>query len=524
MTRGGDARGGRLRTDAAGRCPGPATVATAYERLVCELRQQADLAAALRLLEWDQETYLPAGALSGRARQIGTLAALLHQRRTAPWFLALVDELAAAAPALDPGRAVDVRETKWRLDRCRRVDGALVRERAMLHAEARAVWRVARQTDDFTALAPYLSRVIDAGRRVAAAVDGARAPYDVLLEAYEPGMSTAALSALFDDLREGLLPLMDRLRAWCTAGRAERAALRGEFPVRRQRRFNRLVAARLGFAFDRGRLDEAAHPFTTAIGGDVRITTRYDRGDLRYGLYSTLHEVGHGLYEQGLDPATWGLPRGQACSLGMHESQARLWENHVGRSAAFWRVFLPVAQRMFPSLAGTPLEAVVRAVNDAGPSLIRTEADEISYNLHVLMRFELEQALVAGTLRVPDLPAAWRAASAEYLGVVPRTDRDGVLQDVHWASGALAYFPTYALGNVYAAQLMVAAEAALGPLEQMLGDGDSRVLLEWLRARVHRAGRSLRAPALIATVTGAPPSAAHLLRRAEEKVALLESA
>ena len=267
------------------------------------------------------------------------------------------------------------------------------------------------------------------------------------------------------------MPLVERLRARLEGRPLPVDALRGRFALDRQRRLNRCVAESLGFDFARGRLDEAAHPFTTTIGEDVRITTRYDEGDLRYALYSTIHETGHGLYEQGLDPEAWGLPRGRACSLAVHESQSRLWENMVGRSEAFWRWLLPVARRTFPQLAGVALEEAVLAANEARPSMIRTEADEITYNLHIILRFDLERSLIAGEVEVDGLPGAWRDKMREYLGVTPLSDREGVLQDVHWASGAIGYFPTYALGNVYAAQLMRTAEAEVGSLDTSLGRG-----------------------------------------------------
>lgn len=491
----------------------------AYTQLVTTLRGHADLAAALRLLEWDQETFMPAGVLESRAQQIGVLAGVLHERQTTPSFLDLVDDLATRLPELEDGQAVDVRETKWHLDRTRRLDATLVRERSALHAEAHGVWIGARRDNDFAALAPFLERIVETERRVAATIDASRDAYDVLLEGFEPGMSVAQIEPVFRELRDGLLPLVERL-----AGQTpSTTALRGDFPIKAQRQFNRAVAERLGFDFDRGRLDEAAHPFSTSIGEDVRLTTRYDAHDLRYALYSTIHETGHGLYEQGLDPAALGTPRGEACSLGVHESQSRLWENQVGRSEGFWTSLLPLARQFFPALADTSVSAVLLAVNEARRSLIRTESDEITYNLHIILRFELERALVDGSLHVGDLPEAWRAKMRHYLGVVPETDRDGVLQDVHWASGAIGYFPTYALGNIYAAQLARAAESTLGPLDPLLASGEFHTLLGWLRQHVHGLGQTYRAPELIRRATGQPASPQPLLEHLQRKLALLES-
>jgi carboxypeptidase Taq len=499
------------------------SVTDAYAQLIATLREHADLAAALRLLEWDQETFMPAGVLEGRARQIGALAGVLHERQTAPGFLDLVDDLAGRLSDLDEGQAVDVRETKWHLDRTRRLDTALVRARSALHAEAHGVWIGARRDNDFAALAPFLERIVETERRVAAAIDARRDPYDVLLEGYEPGMSVAQIEPIFRELRDGLLPLVQRLAARTATQTAPASAFCGDFPVEAQRQFNRSVAERLGFDFTRGRIDEAAHPFSTSVGGDVRLTTRYDPRDLRYGLYSTIHETGHGLYEQGLDASALGTPRGESCSLGVHESQSRLWENQVARSAGFWTYFLPMARQSFPALVDTSLTAVLLAANEARPSLIRTESDEITYNLHIILRFELERALVDGSLGVRDLPSAWQAKMEHYLGIVPGTDRDGVLQDVHWASGAIGYFPTYTLGNIYAAQLVHAAQAALGPLDTLLAAGDFAALLGWLRRHIHRHGQTYRAPELIRRATGEAPSPLPLLEHLQRKLVLLEA-
>ena len=498
-------------------------MADVYSQFVDCLRPQADLAAALSLLEWDQETYMPEGAIEGRARQIGTLAGLLHERQTAPQFVALVDQLAARIDELSPEQAVDVRETKWRLDRKCALDVDLVQRRSELHAQARAVWVSARQAGDFQALAPFLQRIVDLEREVAKRIDPQRLAYDVLLEEFEPSATTSGLENVLGQLRQGLMPLVERLRHLVDRGEHQSRALHGDFPIETQRRFNLMVAVALGFDLRKGRLDEAAHPFSTSLGDDQRITTRYDATSLTYALYSTIHETGHALYEQGLDRQAWGLPRGQSCSLGIHESQSRLWENLVGRSEAFWHYLLPLAKEHFPSLKSAQVDDVLRVVNDARPSLIRTESDEITYNMHIILRFEIERALIDGTLVVADLPEVWEEKMEEYLGVVPDNDRVGVLQDVHWASGAIGYFPTYSLGNIYAAQMLEAAEADVGPLGPQIERGDFRPLLGWLRQNVHRRGQSLRPEALVTAATGRPPSPKALLEHLGRRLAILES-
>jgi len=496
---------------------------TAYDTLVQQLQRNAHLAAALRLLEWDQETYMPNGVADNRAEQIGVLTSILHDLQTAPTFLGLVDELAADLSSLSPAQVVNVRETKWRLDRVRALPPALVHERATLHAQARSVWIAARRDDDFQALAPYLTRIVQLERMVAASIDRAKPAYDVLLEEYEPGIDTATIAAIFDELRQGLQPLVDRLQARLDARPLPASGLKGTFPIDQQLRFNQIVARELGFDFERGRLDAAAHPFSTSIGTDVRITTRYDEADLRYSLFSTIHETGHALYEQGLDPAHLGTPLGESCSLGVHESQSRLWENIVARSAAFWQHLLPIAQRHLPALAERSLDEVLLAANEAGPSLIRTESDELTYNLHIILRFELERALIDDTLAVTDLPTAWAERMQKFLGVVPSNDRGGCLQDVHWASGAIGYFPTYALGNIYAAQIFQAASLAIGNLDDALARGDFAVLLAWLRDHVHRLGQTYRAPELVKHATGRPATHTDLLRHLARKLEYLEA-
>jgi len=494
----------------------------AYERMAAHLRRCADLSAGLRLLEWDQETYMPPGAANSRARQIGALSAIVHEQQTNAEFLDLVDELATMT--LDEGPAADVRETQWQLRRERALDTELVRERAEMRAQARSAWIVARADNDFAALAPHLDSLVAMERRIAQTIDASRDPYEVLLEGYEPGLSLTALESIFAAFGKGLQPLVERIES-CRAGRPyPHSPLRGDFDPRLQHGFNREVVARIGFDFDCGRIDESAHPFSTSIGNDVRLTTRYDQHDLGYALYSSLHEAGHGLYEQGLDPQLLGLPRGSACSLGVHESQSRLWENLVGRSAAFCAYLLPHARAVFPSLESVALDALLLEANRIEPSLIRTEADELTYNLHILVRFDLERALISGNLAVADLPGAWKEQMQRRLGIAPLDDRQGVLQDVHWSAGEFGYFPTYTLGNIYAAQLFEAARRDLGDIDAAIHAGEFAPLLAWLRHAVHQHGQRYRAAELIERASGEAATPAALLRHLEAKVAWVEDA
>ncbi len=482
-----------------------------YRLLVAKLRRIARLEETLKLLEWDQATYMPAGAQQHRAEQMGVLAEVLHRYRTNPRFLALVDELAEQLGELEPAAAVDVRETKWRTDRLRKVPADLQAARVRAQALARAAWLEAREHNSFEGLCPHLREVVLREREYAQSVAPDSNIYQALLEDYEPGLPLEYIEQIFCELRKPLAQIACSVNELSKTRRKQTTVLRGHFPIHDQRNLSYFVAQQIGFDFRHGRIDESVHPFSISIGTDHRITTRYEETDLRTGLYSTLHELGHALYEQGLDADAHGLPRGMPCSLGVHESQSRLWENFIGRSEGFWRFLLPHASRFLPSLSGVALEAVLIDVNEAAPTPIRTEADELTYNLHVLLRYELERKLVNLELRVEELPEAWRHGMEQLLGVTPTSDREGVLQDIHWPSGAFGYFPTYTLGNVFAAQIMETAEREIGPLLPQISQGRFSFLLDWLTVQIYRRGQSYRSLALIQRVTGAPPSSRALL-------------
>jgi len=325
---------------------------------------------------------------------------------------------------------------------------------------------------------------------------------------------------LFEPLRRHTPELVAQLQN--APRQPDTRLLRRHYPREAQERFCRLIAERIGFDWQRGRLDPTVHPFATRLSpGDVRITTRYYEEFLNPSLFGTIHELGHALYEMGLPEEHWGAPMGASASLGMHESQSRMWENFVGRSRAFWEYFYPIAQEHFDALRDVPLDDFVFAVNAVQPSTIRVEADEVTYNLHILLRFELELALLRGELQVADLPSAWNEKFKAYMGFEPPNDAEGVLQDVHWSGGMIGYFPTYTLGNLYAAQLYAAAERDLGDLQAQFRRGEFAPLLEWLREKVHRQGQRYPAKELIERITGAPPSAEPLLAYFQRKFAPL---
>lgn len=493
------------------------TPAQAYDELIRRWREASLLASCLTLLGWDEETYLPAGGVEHRAAQTALLAGLCHDHLTDPLLGELLSIVTGSELVGDPlsVEAVNVREARRQHERLRRLPRRLTEEAARVATLAQQAWVTARQRDDYPTFRPWLERVVALKREEAAALGGGAAPYDALLEDYEPGLRAADLERLFADLRPPLTALVGEL----AARRPPVALLRGDFPKERQRAFNERVAAAVGFDFRAGRLDEAAHPSCCFIGpGDCRMTTRYHPNRLGDALFSTLHEAGHALYDQGLPAEHHGTPFGEAPSVALHEAQARLWENAVGRSRPFWEHFLPLARRLFPGALGTAgLDTLVAAVQRVEPTPVRVQADEVTYDLHILIRFELEQALLAGDLAAADLPGAWGEAYRRDLGVVPASDAEGCLQDGHWAAGLFGYFPTYTLGNLFAAQLFDRARAELGDHERQMARGDFSELLGWLRRHVHAQGGRFTAAELVERATGAPPSAGPLLRSLRQR-------
>jgi carboxypeptidase Taq len=462
---------------------------------------------------------MPRAGVANRGNQLALLAGLLHEKATDPRVGELLDAVEEADFLADPHapETVNVREVRRGYDLLTRLPRRLVEESARVTSLAEQEWAAARRDADFARFRPWLEKVVALKCREAECLGFEACAYDALLDQYEPGARTHDLAELFAALRAELVPLVNALTY--AGRRPDVAVLKRPFPLDRQRVFGGLVAAAVGFDFGRGRLDTTTHPFFSTLGpDDCRITTRYGLHNFCGGLFGILHEVGHGLYEQGLDPEHHGTPMGEAASLGLHESQARLWENTIGRSRAFWRHFFPLARQVLPGmLSGVALDDFHFAVNNVEPSLNRVQADEVTYNLHILVRFELEQALLTGDLKAADLPVAWNAAYRHYLGITPENDAEGCLQDGHWGAGMIGYFPTYTLGNVFAAQLFARAEEDLGGLSEAFARGDFGGLLEWLREKVHRQGSRYPARELIERVTGAPPDHRPLVRALKRK-------
>ncbi len=477
-----------------------------------------DLKNAAGLLAWDQETFMPDGGAEVRAQQLSTLQSMAHERFASDETGTLLDRAAEALDTDDPldNDAALVRVTRRDYERARRVPSSLVAELSEATSRAKQAWKQARQEDDFSIFAPHLETLVDLSVEKAEAIGYDDEPYDALLEEYEPGLSTAEVASTFETLREDLVPLVDAI---ADSPQLDDEVLHRSYPQPRQKEFGEQVLEELGYDFDRGRQDVSAHPFTTSFSpNDVRITTRYDESYLPSAFFSMIHEGGHALYEQGIDPALARTPLADGASLGIHESQARLWENHVGRSRPFWRHYFPRLQEAFPdALTDVSLDAFYRAINRVEPSLIRVEADEVTYNLHVMLRFKLERGLIAGTVDVNDLPTLWNEAMDDYLGVTPDTDANGVLQDVHWSMGSFGYFPTYTLGTLTAAQLTEALRDDVPDFDNQVATGQFDDVLDWLRTHVHRHGRKLDAPDLLKRATGEDLSAEPWLRYARDK-------
>jgi carboxypeptidase Taq len=490
----------------------------AYQGLLTELREVSLLSSVSDVLGWDERTQLPPKAAENRANQLSLLARLTHQRFTSPKLGDLLKTL-ESSPASGEEMAANIRETRRAYDRAKKLPDSLVEELTKIGVLAQHAWVTARKNADFPAFAPWLEKTLALKRQEAECIGYKAHPYDALLDEFEPGDTTADLTAVFSALRGPLVELIHRISQSPRKTPAE--ILERTYPKAAQELLAREAAAAVGFDFQAGRLDISVHPFCTSLGpGDTRMTTRYDENYFGDAFFGVLHETGHGLYNQGLPIEHFGTPCGQYVSLGIHESQSRMWENLVGRSRSFWKFFLPKAQAAFPeALAGVSEEEWYRAINDVRPSFIRTESDEATYNLHILLRFELEQALMTDELAVKDLPGAWNEKMKSYLGLIPPDAAKGVLQDIHWSGGAIGYFPTYTLGNMYAAQFFEQANKDLGDLNPMFARGEFAPLLGWLRKNIHIHGRRYTARQLVKKVTGKDLSAEPLLRHLNRKAA-----
>lgn len=468
------------------------------------LGEVQDLHKAAALLGWDQQTYMPPGGATARAEQLATLHKTAHS-----WFI--TDEIGELIEALNSngaGRDFDsdeaslLRVVARDYEKARKVPSELVAEFARVTALAFEIWAKARERSDFSMFQPHLEKIVDLNLQLAEALGYEDRIYDPLLDQFEPEMKTAQVAAIFDDLKVELLPFAKTIFERTDA--VDDSALHVNYDGQKQWDFGVEVIKDFGFDFARGRQDKSVHPFTTSFSiSDVRLTTRIDTNYLPTALFGTLHECGHGLYEQGINLSLERTSLDDGASLGIHESQSRLWENLVGRSREFWSHYFPRLQTFFPDqLADIDTEAFYRAVNRVEPSFIRVEADEVTYNLHIMIRFELENDMLEGKVKIVDLPEAWNAKMEEYFGIVPPNDAQGVLQDVHWSGGSLGYFPTYALGNLISVQFFDKAKSDIPSLHDQIAAGQFEELHNWLQEHIHQHGRKYTPADLVKRVTG----------------------
>tara|TARA_R110002096_G_scaffold292391_1_gene486905 strand:+ start:10345 stop:11838 length:1494 start_codon:yes stop_codon:yes gene_type:complete len=491
-------------------------VPAAYKKLAKMSEEAYLLDCTAALASWDQETNMPHEGVEFRAKQAAYLRGKQHQLVTSKKVDDWITECEDAALPRTSEEGVNIREWRYHFEREAKLPKKLVEEFEETCALAHAAWVDARKASDFSKFQPHLEKVLKLRLEQAECWGYEDEPYDALLEKYERGAKTRQISKLFDDLQPDLVDLV----ADATSGRSRipKDMLAGRYSEAKQKELNRMVAEDIGFDFNAGRIDTAVHPFCTTLGPrDVRLTTRYDEKDFTSSLYGVLHEAGHGIYEQGLpggEHAT--LPIARAVSLGIHESQSRLWENHVGRSAAFWKKWLPTVKKLFPKLEKVTPKKMTQAVNRAQKSFIRVEADEVTYDLHVLLRFRLERALVNKELPVSDLPGAWNEMFEELFEMEVPDDAHGCLQDVHWSFGLIGYFPTYSLGNINAAQL--ARRAMIdSTIAEDLEKGEFSSLREWLNEKIHSQGTRHLPPDLIKNATGEKPQAHYLLEHLRER-------
>lgn len=487
------------------------------EKLISEFKETIKkinlLNEASGLLYWDMRTGAPKKSIPYRSEVVGYLATESFQLLISDRLGELLATLSEPATfdKLDALTQKMVSETKKEHERNVKIPPAQYREYVTLVSEAESIWELAKERDDFASFQPYLQKVVDFQRQFVDYWGYEKHPYDALLEAYEPGMTVEQLDVIFSELKDELVPFVQQIAN--ASDQPNTSWMQQTFAIEKQRQFCEMILSDMGYDFEAGRVNESVHPFATGLNpGDVRITTAYKANDFTFSLFSSIHEGGHALYEQNIDASLYGTGLFDGASMGIHESQSRLWENMVGRSYEFWSRYYGHLQQMFPeAFSDVSLEDFYRGINVVQPSFIRIEADELTYNLHIMIRYELEKALFSDALSVSELPAAWNDMYEQYLGIRPENDREGVLQDVHWSGGAFGYFPSYALGNLYAAQFMEKMSEEM-PFFQHIQNGAFSELTKWLKDRIYKHGKTVTPEELIVNVTGEPLNANALIR------------
>lgn len=486
-----------------------------YQTVLPKIRELSLLNSAQALMGWDQEVTMPQGNAMLRGEQMAALASVVHHKLTDP---ALGEGLRAAATDTDlnPFESCNVRETLRSHERSIKVPAALIEELTKLTSQATHVWVEARKKSDFKTFAPWLEKIIDIDKQIAENIGYAKVPYDALLDEYDPGATVDNVSDVLLPVRDKLVPIVKALGE--ATQKPDLSILQRHYPVANQEKVCREIATAIGFDMNCGRLDVSAHPFCSGTSPrDVRLTTRYDANWFPGAFFGVVHEAGHGIYEQGLNPDYVFTPAGDSCWLSIHESQSRFWENMVGRNRAFWDFYFPKLKTYFPEALSTVTEdAFYGAINSVQPSLIRVEADEVTYGLHVILRFEIEQALFSNQIKVADLPAVWNEKVKKYFGLTPPDDAQGVLQDIHWAHGSFGYFPTYLMGTLYSAQWAHYIRKAL-PMDDLLRKGQFAPIKEWLNTNIHHHGRVYWAKDLVKQVTGEALNPAYFITYLKEK-------
>lgn len=478
-----------------------------YEKLHALSRHTRLLQGISSLLDWDQETYMPSGAASIRAEQLKAMAGLIHREKTSPAFkqalAQLIDLETGKILAEDLTKAQQASLKEWRKDYLHQIalPSSFVEELAQVTSQAVLAWRHAKIENSFLPFAPYLDRLIQLNRQKADYLGYQQHAYDALLDEYEPEVKTSQISVIFDQLRHFLTPLIKKISAQAPV---QDHFLYGKWQPKKQMAFSDKILEAMGYDRQKGRLDFSSHPFSSSSHPtDSRITTRLHQTSLMSNIFVILHEGGHALYEMGLSEDLYGTPLGEARSLGIHESQSRLWETRIGLSEPFWHYFFPILKKTFKGqLEEITFERFYLAINKVKPSLIRVEADELTYPLHVILRFEMEKELIAGTLKVRDIPEVWNSKMKDYLGVVPQSNKEGCLQDIHWAMGAFGYFPTYTLGNLYAAHLFQAFEKSHPSWQKKVAEGELYFIKDWLHKHIYQYGRQLSTSDLLYQATG----------------------
>ena len=472
--------------------------------LQAKLKDIHNLNQAAAVLDWDQQVNMPPGGAEARAEQLATLSRIAHEMFITDEIGQLLGDLEQAGFPYDSNEASLVRVTRRDYDKARKLPPELVAEMSRTFSLGQQVWTRARADKDFSQFQDTLAKIVDLNIQLAEAYGYEETIYDALLDQFEPGMKTAEVAQVFEVLKADLVPLVQAIRE--RGESVDDSFLKQDYDEQAQWDFGMLILPAIGFDLERGRQDRSVHPFTTSFSiNDVRVTTRVSRDTFPSALFSTLHEGGHALYEQNGDPSLEGTILSGGTSLGVHESQSRLWENVLGRSREFWQFYYPRLLEFFPGqLANVSQESFYRAINKVEPSLIRVEADETTYNLHIFLRFELEQELLAQKLPVRDLPEAWNEKMRQYLGLTPPDDALGLLQDIHWSGGSMGYFPTYTLGNVLALQFYDQALKDIPDLPEQFARGEFLALLDWFREKIHRHGRKFTANELTGRITGDP--------------------